>query len=139
MSDDLLNRFVLRMKVKRINCSVVYQCAMFRGILKSKGLDANLIQGYCMIQGSACRHYWVECDGKKYDVARKLSGLFNTDVNLFDVFLVPTIPEGTERFDLSEDDNIVSDNESEYEKFTKNPAVFWASAPSSVKNAHIKI
>lgn len=137
MCDEMMNRFALKMKVKRINCSVVYQCAMFRGILKKKGLDASVIQGYCLVQDSACRHYWVECDGKKYDVARKVSSLFNDELNLFNVFLTLTIPEDSKRLDEGEE--IVNQNESEYAQFVKNPAVFWASAPMCVKNAHIKI
>ena len=137
MSADLLNRFVLRMKLKRVNCSVVYQCAMFHRILKSKGVDSRVVQGYCMVQGSACRHYWVEAGDCEYDVARKLSSLFDSEINRFEVFLTNSIPDETPRLDMGEE--CVEENEREYEKFIKNPTVFWSCAPSSVKNAHLKI
>ena len=142
--DELAKKFATRIKMYNINCPAVYQCAMFRGILRNKGyLDAEIVQGYCMTEimgktGGACRHFWVRADGHDIDVLKYVSAKYTPELLLFTTHLVYGIAEGTIRVDANETE-IVNKNESDYELFTKNVKEFWAQAPKSVRNARIKI
>jgi hypothetical protein len=133
----MLRTFVLKIKLKKINCSVVYQCALFQRALKNSGIESEVVQGYCLIEDSACRHYWVETDTEKYDVARAISGLYDPAVNSFEVQLCRTIDEGTKRFDTGEQ-AIIDSNEQEYKTFVEDQKLFWNNAPRDVRTCNIK-
>jgi len=142
--DDLAKKFATRMKMYKINCSAVYQCAMFNGILRNKGyLDAEVIQGYCIAElmgkpGGACRHYWVRANGEDIDVLKYVSAKYTPEIQMFTTRLVYGVPEGIQRVDANETE-ITDKNESEYELFTKNVKEFWAQAPKCVRSARIKL
>ncbi len=122
--EEHLTRFNLKMKVYKVECSSVYKCAMFQGYLKRHGIDAVVKQGFCVLGDNACRHFWVEdvADGTKLDVVAP-TGLKTV--------LMETIGPDIKRID--EGNKLVSENELQYESFTKNPKQFWKDAPLSVK------
>ena len=142
--DDLAKKFATRMKMYKVNCSAVYQCAMFRGILRNRGhKDVEIIQGYCIVDimgksGGACRHYWVRVNGQDVDVLKYVSAKYTPEILMFSTMLVSDIPEGTYRVDANETD-IINQNESEYELFTKDVKEFWKHAPKCLRTAKIKI
>jgi len=118
-----MERFVQRMKLHRVRCSVVYQCALFQRHLAKKGVPAELVQGFVCLGGGCCRHYWVEDQsGTKFDVGSAMGSV------KIPVELSPE-PVGT-RFDQDEESQkLVLENEAHYELFQKDPRRFWAECP----------
>lgn len=131
--DEHVHRFCLKMKLYRVECSSVYQCAMFQGYLQRFGISSEVKQGYCVIEngkGGYCSHYWVQVGDEKIDVLKQISAMYRPHVANFETELCTEEPTDVERAD---DAKVVKENELQYESFTKNPKQFWKDAPMSVK------
>ena len=135
--DEHIRKFCLKMKMYKVECSSVYQCAMFQGYLQRFGIESEVKQGYCVIDdGKAgfCTHYWVQVagdGGDPIDIMKHLSAMYRPHVANFktELFLDPP-PPGLERAD---DPKVVKENELQYESFTNNPKQFWKDAPMTIK------
>jgi hypothetical protein len=142
--NELSQKFATRMKMYKVNCSAVYQCAMFRGILRNKGYtDVEIIKGYCIVElmgksSGACRHYWVRVNGEDIDVLKHVSAKYTPEILMFSTRLVSDIQDDMVRVDANDTD-VVLQNESEYELFTNNIKDFWKHAPKCVRMAKIKV
>ncbi len=112
--DPLTNRFVLKMKLHKINTNPVYQCGLFVGFLKKHGhADAEIVQGYVTLGNQAVRHYWVNVNGQDIDIVTQLAKTaipFQLERTVDDT--VEIRPEG----------NLY---ESQYELYTTDAKEFW--------------
>ena len=134
-TEVILRKFCLKLKMYKVECSSVYQCAMFQGYLKRHGIESDMRQGYCLVDStSGCRHYWVETsDGQTLDILRCLSIMYNPLVERFKTILTDSLSQDVKRMDLMTDDKLVLENENQYDLFVKNPKQFWQDAPRIIK------
>lgn len=114
------------MKLHRINVHPVYQCALLLGYLKRRDIEAKIQEGYITFMGQATRHYWVEdTHGNVYDIVTEYARKSGA----------PHIPVQLEKT-LSEDTKVTESPYSpeEFESYTKDPKIFWASRPIALRN-----
>lgn len=127
--DPLVRRFVLKYRVKKLNCSVIHQCALFIGFLKRNGVsNAVMKKGFCVCAAAACRHYWVEVDGNRIDISREISKFHTPELEYIPVVIQETIADDVKRIDL-EDPKIVEEHERLFELWEESPTNFWKESP----------
>ena len=115
---DISKRFALRLKLHKVNCSIVHQNAL----LKRAVANSRLVEGYSLCDKEACWHCWVVGpDGVIYDVGKSL----NISYTYSD-----TIPEGYNEMKHEQ----LEENKSLYKLYIDDQKMFWKNAPSSVNN-----
>lgn len=117
-------RFVNLMRLRKVKCPVVYQCALYQSWLKKRGIESQVIQGYVNIAGQGCcRHFWVRTSEGDVDIATMISApMMKNLLKLSDE------PLGQ----VFDHDNVAADNEAKYELYVQDPKKFWSESP--VKN-----
>jgi hypothetical protein len=139
MAEQLFQRFILRLKLNKVKCSVVYQCALLKTLFKKHGIESEIKQGFILLavgsETTACRHYWVATGSKNYDVATALGLKYAPELMDLLVNLVDTIPDDAKRLDTETAENrmILDENETAYERYVNDPKNFWADRPNSIK------
>lgn len=130
--DKLVHTFCLKYRVKKINCSVIHQCALFIGFLKRNGIpDATMVKGFCTCAAAACRHYWVKVGDDRIDVSREITKFYTPEIAHIPVTLSEDIDEKTKRVDL-QDPKIVEEHERLFDLWTENPSNFWKESPKRI-------
>lgn len=115
---DLSKRFALRLKLHKVQCSIVHQNAL----LKRAVPNSRLVEGYSLCEDQACWHCWVVGpDGTIYDVGKSLDISYTYS---------DTIPEGYKEMKHDQ----LEENKSLYKLYIDDPKQFWKNAPSSVNN-----
>jgi hypothetical protein len=130
--DSHIRRFGLKYRVKKINCSVVHQCALFIDYLKRNEIQANMIRGFCVCAQAACRHFWVEVGSQKIDIARELSLFHTPELKYIPTILQSTIDESMKRMDI-EDPKIIEEHERLFDLWEKDLKQFWKETHRGIK------
>lgn len=126
--DVLVKRFCLKYRVKKLNCSVIHQCALFIDFLRHNGFTGKIVKGFCTCAAAACRHYWVEVDDQRIDVSREISKFHTPELEFIPVNLSEEIDEKMKRIDL-EDPKIVEEHERLYDLWVEDYKKFWKESP----------
>ena len=123
--DEHLRKFCLKYRVKKINCSVIHQCALFIGYLKRNGISgAKMIKGFCVCANAACRHFWVDVNSRTVDVAREISIFHTPELRYLPTKLQIDMDDSMKRIDM-EDPKIVEENERLFGIWEEDPKMFW--------------
>lgn len=134
--DEHVRKFCLRYRLKKLDCSVVHQCALFIGYLKRNGIQANMIKGFCTCSMAACRHFWVEVDSQQIDIARDISLFHTPELKHMPVVLQTEIGDDVKRIDL-QDPKIIEENERLFELWIENTKEFWKTSSPKIRNIRI--
>lgn len=130
--DQLVKRFCLKYRVKKLNCSVIHQCALLIGFLKRNGIpDAVMKKGFCTCAAAACRHYWVQVGNDRIDISREISKFHTPELEYIPVTLSEEIDEKTKRIDL-QDAKIVEEHERLFDMWEENPSNFWKESSTRI-------
>lgn len=122
-----LNRFALRLKLKKVDGSMVHHVALMINYLRVFGIDAKMVTGFALADGTACWHVWAEAD-QVYD----LSNFMFPDLK---VGLASKVPDGYQREDLKDDQSkyITEENQRLADLFRADEKAFWKEAPMKVR------
>jgi hypothetical protein len=126
-----LKRLALRMKLNKVDCSVVYHCAIVKKLLKEQGIDARVIHGYCVSPSEVCEHFWVrtEDEGLNLDIGYELACLYTPELKDMRTFLTEEFPVELKDVEVLRQE----DNTRLFELYETDPVTFWKEAPKSVK------
>lgn len=93
-------------------------------------------KGFCVCASAACRHFWVEIDSQKIDVAREISKFHTPELEFMPTTLSEEISDTTKRVDL-EDPKIIEEHERLFDLWTEDHKEFWKTSPSHVRNVRL--
>jgi hypothetical protein len=114
---DVSKRFALRLKLHKVQCSIVHQNALLQRTIPG----SQLVQGYSLCAKEACWHCWVVSpDGTIYDVGKSLDIQYTYSY---------TIPEGYTEMKHDQ----LDENKRLYTEYMEDRKKFWAEAPQAVK------
>ena len=118
----------MRMKLRKVEGSVVHHCALLCRLLDVK---AHVVKGFCVSPGDVCEHYWVRTDeeGLDLDIGMAYATLFSPELASMRTMLLEEIPSELANIEVKKQD----DNARLYELYTTDPKTFWAEAPVSVR------
>jgi hypothetical protein len=131
---DLQQKLVNKMRLRRIQIPVVYQCALLQRFLAKNGVESKVVEGFMSIMGQgSCRHHWVETvDGKQLDIGTVMGMRIAPEMSQFIMKLEHET--SAPRVDTDEQSaKIVKDNESLYELLVTDPKKFWTEKPKCLK------
>lgn len=131
-----LNHVITRLRIKRIQCPIVYQCALLVSYLKSKGIDATVKKGFIEFAGNCCPHVWVETtDGQQLDIGTAYGMKFAPELSKFGIKLVEEPSENSKRMDTeNEHKKMTQETEFQYDLYTSDTKQFWKDRPLSIRN-----
>jgi hypothetical protein len=126
-----VKRLAMRMKLHKVEGTVVHHCAILKKILAEKSIAARVVHGYCVSPGEICEHYWVrtEDEGLDLDIGYELACLYNPDLASLRTVLLEDFPvelEGTEVLRQE-------DNQRLFELYETDQVTFWKESPKSVR------
>ena len=126
-----LKRLAMRMKLNKVEGSVVHHCAIVKKLLKEDGIDARIVHGYCVSPSEVCEHYWVrtEDEGLDLDIGYELACLYTPELKGMRTFLSEEYPVELKDVDVLRQE----DNTRLFELYETDPVTFWKEAPKSVK------
>jgi len=131
-----LKRLAMRMKLHKVNGTVVHHCALLKKILNEQGVKASVIHGYCISPGEICEHYWVRTDdeGLDLDIGYELACLYSPELLAMKTVLSENFPEGLKGSDGKEPEVLrQEDNQRLFELYETDPVTFWKEAPKDVR------
>jgi hypothetical protein len=131
-----LKRLAMRMKLHKVNGTVVHHCALLKKILNEQGVKASVIHGYCISPGEICEHYWVRTDdeGLDLDIGYELACLYSPELLAMKTVLSENFPEGLKGSDGKEPEVLrQEDNQRLFELYETDPVTFWKESPKGVK------
>ena len=125
---ESVKRIAMRMKLRKVEGSVVHHCALLCRLLDVK---AHVVKGFCVSPGDVCEHYWVRTDeeGLDLDIGMAYATLFSPELASMRTMLLEEIPPELANIEVKKQD----DNARLYELYTTDPKTFWAEAPPSVR------
>jgi hypothetical protein len=125
---ESVKRIAMRMKLRKVEGSVVHHCALLCRLLDVK---AHVVKGFCVSPGDVCEHYWVRTDeeGLDLDIGMAYATLFSPELASMRTMLLEEIPSELANIEVKKQD----DNARLYELYTTDPKTFWAEAPASVR------
>jgi hypothetical protein len=125
---ESVKRIAMRMKLRKVEGSVVHHCALLCRLLDVK---AHVVKGFCVSPGDVCEHYWVRTDeeGLDLDIGMAYATLFSPELATMRTMLLEEIPSELANIEVKKQD----DNARLYELYTTDPKTFWAEAPASVR------
>jgi hypothetical protein len=130
---DFTKHLALRIKLHKIHGSVVQHAALLKKGLEMKGIQCNLVKGYCVIPETkeACAHYWVQTvpEGLDLDIGYEVAKLRSPELEALHTILLDELPPGFERSDADALE-ITRENERLFDLYHTNPKAFWKEAPS---------
>lgn len=130
-----MNYVIMKLRVKRIQCPVMYQCALLVSYLKSKNIDATVKSGYIEFAKMHCPHVWVETsDGTQLDIATAFGLRIAPQLSKFGIKLTETPSENSKRMDTEDEQKrIVEENISLYDLYTHDVKKFWKERPMQLR------
>jgi hypothetical protein len=131
-----IKRLAMRMKLNKVNGTVVHHCAILKKILKEQGIKSTIIRGYCISPGEVCEHYWVRTDdeGLDFDIGYELACLYSPDLKTMTKFLSEEFPEGLKDAQGKEPEVLrQEDNQRLFELHNTDPVTFWKESPKGVQ------
>jgi len=77
-----LKRMAQRMKLHRVEGTVVHHCALLVKFLAEEGVTSRVIHGYCVSPNEICEHYWVrvEPEGLDMDIGYELACMYSPEL-----------------------------------------------------------
>ena len=63
-----IKRLAQRLKLHKIEGTVVHHCAILVKILRADEIEARIIHGYAITPGEICEHYWVRVEPEGLDL-----------------------------------------------------------------------
>ena len=142
---DITRTLALRLKLHKVGGTIVHHVALLKRALDAKGLQCEMVKGYCIIEETkeVCDHYWVRVpdpDGGPaldLDVAFQVACLRSPELMALRPVLVETLPQGLTRSD-SEEFLIREENRRLFELFQADAKAFWLEAPREVATFPVK-
>ena len=129
---ESVKRIAMRMKLRKVEGSVVHHCALLCRLLDVK---AHVVKGFCVSPGDVCEHYWVRTDeeGLDLDIGMAYATLFSPELATMQTVLLEEIPPELASIEVKKQE----DNATLYELYTTDPKTFWQEAPTSVRTFRI--
>lgn len=140
-----LRRLALRIKLHNVSGNVVHHVAILKRFLEQKGIQAQVIKGFCVIPETkeACEHYWTRVlvpTGQELpptfldlDIGFEVAKLRSPELQALHPVLLESMPSGVNRSDEKEF-AIRHENERLFELFQRDPKAFWLEAPRDVRD-----
>lgn len=131
---DSIKKLAMRMKLRKIDGTVVHHCALVCRLLEKDGTKAHIVKGFCVSPGDLCEHYWVRTDdeGLDMDIGMELACLYSPELRTLQTMLLEEVPETLRNIEIKKQD----DNERLFELYTSDPRSFWNETPLSVRTFH---
>jgi len=129
---ESVKRIAMRMKLRKVEGSVVHHCAILCKLLDVK---AHVVKGFCVSPGDVCEHYWVRTDaeGLDLDIGMAYATLFSPDLADMRTVLLEEIPPELASIEVKKQ----PDNANLYDLYVTDPKTFWQEAPMSVRTFRI--
>lgn len=129
---ESVKRIAMRMKLRKVEGSVVHHCALLCKVLDVK---AYVVKGFCVSPGDVCEHYWVRTDeeGLDLDIGMAYATLFSPELATMQTVLLEEIPPELATIEVKKQE----DNATLYELYTTDPKTFWQEAHASVRTFRI--
>jgi hypothetical protein len=129
---ESVKRIAMRMKLRKVEGSVVHHCAILCKLLDVK---AHVVKGFCVSPGDVCEHYWVRTDaeGLDLDIGMAYATLFSPDLATMRTVLLEEIPPELASIEVKKQ----PDNANLYDLYVSDPKTFWQEAPTSVRTFRI--
>lgn len=132
---SIMNRLVLKMKMHQLKIPVVYQCAILVTLLKRHNIESKIAVGFIVYGDTSCKHYWVEVENKKLDIATQLGMKYSPELAHLPIRLEVSLPENIKRVDLEQENmGVAIESDSHYEFYTTDPKEFWNQRPVSMRS-----
>lgn len=130
-----MEHIVRKLRLKRIQCPVVYQCALLSSYLKTQGVSSELKKGFISFGGFHCPHVWVETEkGEQLDIGTYSGLRISPELSKFGIKLNEVEPENSKRMDTEEEyKKIITEMEAHYEVYTKDQKLFWKERPLQLR------
>lgn len=132
-----IKRLAQRLKIHKIEGTVVHHCAILVKILGSEGVKSRIVHGYAITPGEICEHYWVrvEPEGLDMDIGWEVACLHSPDLAEMRIVLAEEFPEGLKDKDGKEPEVLRQpQNKDLLELWETSPKTFWSEAPKSVRS-----
>jgi hypothetical protein len=133
-----LRRLALRIKLHNVSGNVVHHAALLKRFLDQKGIQSQLIRGFCVIADTkeACEHYWIRTEeGLDLDIGFEVAKLRNYELQALHPALLESIEEMPNLTRSDEKEFVIRhENERLFELFQRDPKAFWREAPQDVKD-----
>ena len=117
-----VKRLCLRMKLRSLEKSIVYQNALIFKHLEKHGVSCEFIEGYVYDGVQYCWHCWVQHNDIIYDYTTYI-------IDTLMIRYIHNLPENVKEI---EDENITKNKES-FALFHKDPKEFWRLAPKKIR------
>lgn len=129
---ESVKRIAMRMKLRKVEGSVVHHCAILCKLLDVK---AHVVKGFCVSPGDVCEHYWVRTDaeGLDLDIGMAYATLFSPELATMRTVLLEEIPPELATIEVKKQ----PDNANLYDLYVSDPKTFWQEAPVSVRTFRI--
>lgn len=115
---DPLKRFVLTLRLRKTQYTVVEQCALFARLV-----GGQVVQGWACSKNEACLHHWVEHGDQVYDVGKAYTLLFEPELASVETRLLRTIEDDVQP--IGEKEPIIQRNRELYDLLVNDPKKFW--------------
>jgi len=125
---ESVKRIAMRMKLRKVEGTVVHHCAM---LCKHLDVKAHVVKGYCVSPGDVCEHYWVRTDdeGLDLDIGMAYATLFSPELASMRTMLLEEVPSELADVEVKKQE----DNARLYELYLTDPKTFWQEAPLSIR------
>ena len=128
-------RFALRLKMYKVKASVVHHCALFKRALTQRGIESDVIKGFCIVPQTReiCEHFWVRTkkEGLDFDIGYEVGCLNSPELINVHTILLDEAPPG---FDKPDTD---PENIRLFDLYQTDPKTFWSEAPVEVRNFNV--
>ena len=131
-----LKRTTMKMKLRRLQGTVVHHCAIVKKLLAEQGIASKVVHGYCVSPGEICEHFWVrtEDEGLDLDIGLELARLYTPELMALQTVLMEDFPIGIKDKDGKEPEVLrQEDNTRLFELYETDPVSFWNEAPKDVR------
>jgi hypothetical protein len=131
-----LKRMAQRMKLHKIEGTVVHHCALLVKFLAEEGVASKVIHGYCVSPNEICEHYWVrvEPEGLDMDIGYELACMYSPELMALKTVLTEEFPVGLKDRNGKEPEVLRhEDNQRLFELYETQPKAFWNESPKNVR------
>jgi hypothetical protein len=131
-----LKRMAQRMKLHKIEGTVVHHCALLVKFLAEEGIASKVIHGYCVSPNEICEHYWVrvEPEGLDMDIGYELACMYSPELMALKTVLSEDFPVGLKDRNGKEPEVLRhEDNQRLFELYETQPKAFWNESPKNVR------
>lgn len=130
-----MDHIVRKLRVKRIQCPIMYQCALLKSYLKTQKVESEIKKGFISFGGFHCPHVWVETEkGEKMDIGTYSGLRVSPELSKFGIQLTEFEPEKSKRMDIEDEyKKLITELETHYELYQKDQKLFWKERPLQLK------